>query len=207
MSKKHKKGRSPAPAFQVQGVAKKTDQPAVAEPRTIPSSGGVSGVAKARPPASPAGQKGTKGDMRSIEQRRAEFALQRLEDALAVPEAGKYKHSQLKSYLRRLPAMIQMNGFGQALAFYYAKRTNYEAYGVVYKLLEDWLCAKGQVYASATGVECALNPQATPYLLRALTAGDQQAYRRAEAEAQALLSWAKKFAEALILKDADAGDD
>lgn len=147
------------------------------------------------------------GDMRLIEQRRAEFALQRIGDALAQPEGGMYRHSQLKSFLRRLPAMIQMNGFGQAMAFYYAKRNNYEAYGVVYKLLEDWLCAEGQVYSGAEGLECALHPNPRPHLLHQLTSRDQFHYRRAEAEAQALLAWAKKFAEALILGNDDAGDD
>ncbi|UYV19463.1 type III-B CRISPR module-associated protein Cmr5 [Halomonas qaidamensis] len=147
------------------------------------------------------------GDIRLIEQRRAKFALQRIEDALAKSEDGKYRHSQLKSFLRRLPAMIQMNGFGQALAFYYAKRTNYEAYGVVYKLLEDWLCAEGQVYAGAEGFEYALYPQSRPHLLHELTSRDQYHYRRAEAEAQALLAWAKKFAEALILSNDDVEDD
>lgn len=202
MSRKNRKGRAQEPKFQVQGVGKKPAdvKPAASTPAV--AAGGGAGAVSVRAPSARAGN-----DMRLIEQRRAEFALQRLEDALAVPEVGKYKHSQLKSFLRRLPAMIQMNGFGQAVAFYYAKRTSYEAYGVVYKLLEDWLCADGQVYAAATGIESLLHPQATPHLLHALTAGDQQAYRRAEAEAQALLAWAKKFAEALILRDDVMGED
>jgi hypothetical protein len=44
-------------------------------------------------------------------------------------------------------------------------------------------------------------------LLHELTSRDQYHYRRAEAEAQALLAWAKKFAEALILRDHDMGED
>lgn len=137
--------------------------------------------------------------LRLIEQRRAEFALKRLQEALAEPETSSYKHTQLKSYLRRLPAMIQMNGFGQAMAFYYAKRTNYAAYGVVYKLIEDWLCGDGEVYPGQA-VTVGLQP-AEPVLLHALMEHDQHHYRRATAETQALLAWAKKFAEALIVKD------
>jgi CRISPR-associated protein Cmr5 len=197
VSKKNRKGNTPPPKFQVQAVSKKLAETVVKE--TV--SGGSS-AASVRAPLTP-----SSGDIRLIEQRRAEFALQRIEDALAQPEGGKYRHSQLKSFLRRLPAMIQMNGFGQALAFYYAKRTSYEAYGVGYKLLEDWLCAEGQVYAGAEGGERALHPQPRPYLLHELTSRDQYHYRRAEAEAQALLAWAKKFAEALILRDHDMGED
>ncbi|QFU02559.1 CRISPR-associated protein [Halomonas sp. THAF5a] len=137
--------------------------------------------------------------LRLVEQRRAEFALQRLQEALAESENSQYQHTQLKSYLRRLPAMIQMNGFGQAMAFYFAKRTNYAAYGVIYKLLEDWLCGDGAVYAGQA-VTPGLHP-AEPVLLQALMSQDQHHYRRATAETQAMLAWAKKFAEALIVKD------
>jgi len=128
----------------------------------------------------------------SIEQQRASFALQAIEQALAMPETGHYQHKEVKSYVRRLPAMIQSNGFGQALAFYYAKRENYAAYGVVYQMIEDWLCQSGQVYATTQG---AVSP---PRLLRAIVSSDQVAYRRAQAETMALLLWLKKFAEALI---------
>lgn len=192
MSKKHKKKASQQPKHAVQSVSKRQADAPAQQPGSAPAA------------VSPtlAG-----GEIRLIEQRRASFALARLEQALDKPEAGKYRHSQLKSFLRRLPAMIQMNGFGQALAFYYAKRTTYEAYGVVYKLLEDWLCAEGQVYADAAGeVAAGLMPE-QPHLLYVVTSHSQQEYRLAEAEAQALLGWAKKFAEALVLKPETQEED
>lgn len=198
MSKKHKKKANEQPKHAVQSVSKRQANTPGQQPASAVSSASFNTPAAVSP--SLAG-----GEIRSIEQQRASFALARLEQALAQPEAGKYRHSQLKSFLRRLPAMIQMNGFGQALAFYYAKRTSYEAYGVVYKLLEDWLCAEGQVYANAD-VTPGLMPE-QPHLLYAVTSLSQQEYRLAEAEAQALLGWAKKFAEALVLKPETQEED
>lgn len=128
-----------------------------------------------------------------IEQQRAEFALRAIERALAVPENAHYQHKELKSYARRLPAMIQSNGFGQAMAFYYSKREKFHAYGLIYQMVEDWLCRTGQVYANA--------PNASPRLLKAITGHDQMMYRRAQAETLALMVWVKKFAEALISAD------
>lgn len=128
----------------------------------------------------------------SIEQQRASFALEAIERALQRPETAHYAHKEVKSYVRRLPAMIQSNGFGQALAFYYSKRENYAAYGVVYQMIEDWLCQSGQVYATTE------RSSPPPRLLRAMVSSDQVAYRRAQAETMALLLWLKKFSEALI---------
>lgn len=127
-----------------------------------------------------------------IEQQRAEFALRAIENALAMPENSHYQHKELKSYARRLPAMIQSNGFGQAMAFYYSKREKFHAYGMIYQMVEDWLCRSGQVYAGANEA---------PRLLKAITQHDQMMYRRAQAETLALMIWVKKFAEALISAD------
>lgn len=129
-----------------------------------------------------------------LEQKRAEFALDQIKAAVARPEEGKYKHSQVKSFCRRFPGMVQSNGFGQAVAFFYAKRNDYPAYGTLYTLVETWLCREGQVYA-------AFNDVAAPKLLTAITQSDQYAYRQATAETQALMVWVKKFAEGLILND------
>ncbi|WP_006786748.1 type III-B CRISPR module-associated protein Cmr5 [Thiorhodospira sibirica] len=127
-----------------------------------------------------------------IEQQRAEFALRAIENALAMPENSHYQHKELKSYARRLPAMIQSNGFGQAMAFYYSKREKFHAYGMIYQMVEDWLCRSGQVYAGTNEA---------PRLLKAITQHDQMMYRRAQAETLALMIWVKKFAEALISAD------
>lgn len=128
-----------------------------------------------------------------IEQQRAEFALRAVEQALQRPESERYQHKELRSYARTLPAMIQSNGFGQTMAFFYAKREKFESYGLLYKMVEDWLYQPGNVYANG--------PQDAPRLLRAITTHDQMHYRRAQAETMALMIWVKKFAEAFIVAD------
>ena len=138
--------------------------------------------------------------LRLIEQQRAAFALTRITEAVNKQEGGKYKHSQVKSFSRRFPSMVQANGFGQAVAFFYSKRNDYEAYGVIYQLVEDWLTSEGQVYAAAKEAPA-------PRLLYAITQGDQQAYRLATAETQALMIWVKKFAQGLIQAEEDSGND
>lgn len=129
-----------------------------------------------------------------LEQKRAEFALNQIKAAIQLPEDSRYKHSQVKSFCRRFPSMVQSNGFGQAVAFFYSKRNDYLAYGTLYTMVEKWLCREGQVYAD-------FNDVAEPKLLTAITQSDQHAYRQATAETQALMIWVKKFAEALILKE------
>lgn len=132
-----------------------------------------------------------------LEQQRAQYALAQIQAAVLRPEEGKYKHSQVKSFTRRFPGMVQANGFGQAAAFFYSKRNDYPAYGVIYELVEGWLCQEGQVYADFAQHE-------SPKLLKAITQSDQYAYRQATAETQALMIWVKKFAQGLILSEEGA---
>ena len=182
MSKKHtKKGAAhkykkapPESAVTHAEVRYEPTQPAVAAPPT---------------PVRTAFNSETASANQLMEQRRACYALKAIRQALAEPGV---EPKELKSYVRRLPGMIQTNGFGQALAFYYSKRAKYRAYGTVYQMIEDWLCQDGQVYAHAEG-------QAR--LLRAITEHDQARYRQAQAETMALMLWIKKFAEAFIVVD------
>lgn len=149
-------------------------------------------------PATPKTSTGTAGQL--AEQARASYALNSLTEILQnSSDDTNFKHSELKSYIRRLPGMIQMNGFGQAIAFYYAKSASSNgknAYGVVYQIVEGWLCEGHQIYSHTS--------QGPHRLLTAITENDQQAYRTAQAETHALMRWLKKFAEALIIKSADS---
>lgn len=120
------------------------------------------------------------------EQARARFALKWLEKAASDE---RIRNSELKSYTRRLPAMIRINGFGQALAFYRAKGAKSPAYQALYDLVQGWLCKSHGLFPDQTD------------LLAAITTHNQHQYRLAQAETQALLQWAKKFAEAMIAED------
>lgn len=131
--------------------------------------------------------------MQTLQQKRAAHALLRIEGLKDAPFAG-----ELKSYVKALPAMIHMNGLGQAAAFYRAKSNGSDtkalAYRETYGVLSDWLTAPGGPYYDRDD------------LLEGITQTDMACYRLAEAEALAYLDWLKKFADAFIAGTDVAGD-
>jgi len=130
--------------------------------------------------------------MQTIQQKRAKFALNKINDALARGINPK----EFRSYAANLPAMIHMNGLGQAAAFYKSKATsNNDAHGFLYNLLSEWLCRENQPYAGCHN------------LLDGITTYDMHRYRLAQAEAQALMDWVKKFAKAFMPDDDATGGE
>jgi len=117
----------------------------------------------------------------SISQQRAAQALAQ------IKEMATYDNGHLKGHISAFPAMILMNGFGQACAFY---RSKDEMHMLAYRALEQWLTSNHRPYAGGSS------------LMEAITQNDQQTYRRAQIEALAYLDWLKKFAAA-YLKDQD----
>jgi len=119
-----------------------------------------------------------------MEQQRAAFALKKIKGlSLLLKDAKDLK--ELKSNAASLPAMIHMNGFGQAMAFALSHPTN--AWKSLYTLLEEWLCkGDNRIFDKEQK------------LMDAITAGDMQRYMAAQAEAQALLVWIKKFTKAFL---------
>lgn len=122
--------------------------------------------------------------MQTIQQQRAEFALEKVEGFLRGNSNGK-EQKEYKSYASSLPSMIHNNGLGQAAAFYKSKGGRHED---LYKLLSEWLKKEGQPFQ---GKE----------LLKGITTSNMETYQRAQAEAQALIIWVKQFSKALIVGD------
>lgn len=118
--------------------------------------------------------------MQTIQQQRAKYALEKVNQAATNPRIS---HKEYKSYASSLPAMIHMNGLGQAAAFFISKG---DTHGELYHLLSGWLCKKGQPYENCQS------------LLDGITTKDMHAYRLAQAEAQMLMDWVKKFAKAFM---------
>lgn len=126
---------------------------------------------------------------RMMEQERAKFALKRITELSS------------SNHVSALPALIHMNGLGQALAFYRMKgkqteqgqeqKNNHKA---LYDLISDWLCGErdaetaGQIFKNHDDV------------LKAIANGDMFQYMAAQNEALALLEWVKKFANAYLEK-------
>lgn len=118
--------------------------------------------------------------MQSMQQKRAGFALKNVRFAA---NDGNVRHDEYKSYAAALPAMIQMNGLGQAAAFYKSKGGTHRK---LYDLLSEWLTDRGQPYAGKAD------------LMEGITENGISEYRLAQAEAQALMDWVKKFAKAYM---------
>ena len=120
----------------------------------------------------------------TIEQQRAKFAMDKvnaLRTALKIDE-----QKEFIVYSSGLPAMIHMNGLGQAMAFSKSKGKDRKSYRELYELVSKWLCQPGQPYAGVTDV------------LSGLTEGDMQHYQLAQAESLMLMSWVKKFSKAFL---------
>ena len=125
----------------------------------------------------------------AVQQQRAKFALDQVKERMVAyhreKESDKWQ-KEFVSYANALPAMIQMNGLGQAMAFCRYKGGRHED---LYQLLSEWLRGTGQPYHSYHD------------LLDGITASDMHHYRLAQVESQALLNWVKKFAKAFMAHD------
>lgn len=130
---------------------------------------------------------------RSIEQLRAHFALTRVMEVTSSSSSEIQK--RFKAYSNSLPAMIQINGLGQALAFANQKakgsnKDEAEGWSALFNLVSDWLLKERNIWGSSSDK-----------LLLSITQGSQADYQLAQAEAQALLAWVKDFARAEIAGD------
>ena len=125
--------------------------------------------------------------VQNIQQRRAKYALERIQD---INDDENIPNQKFLSYVTSFPAMIYMNGLGQAAAFCCSKvskkKEEGKAYYALYKIVSDWLCKESGIY------------EGSEHMLNGITQGDMQTYRMAQAEALCLLEWARKFALAYL---------
>lgn len=121
----------------------------------------------------------------SLEQRRARHALHRIKQ-----RQNEDNQSDYLSYAKALPASIQQNGLGQALATLLAaaKGRQGDPHHLLYADVQDWLCGDDDdaPYRNARD------------LFAAITGNGQRHYLHAQDEAQAYLNWLKKFAAAYL---------
>ena len=133
----------------------------------------------------------TRADIsQTIQQQRAAFAYGQVSELVNKDEAGRFR-----AYANSLPALVQMNGIGQAMAFACSKKSGkgIEAKGwtALYKVVSDWLCSDDRN----------IFEQKSSDLMAAIVSHDQNRYRLAQAECQALLVWVRQFARALLKDD------
>jgi CRISPR-associated protein Cmr5 len=112
---------------------------------------------------------------KTLDQNRAEFAWNAIQDVSKNGGIGKYRDS-----IRKFPSMIKTNGLGHALAFMKEKNKP------LYEHIQTWLGPEGMsapVYTENTD------------LLHQIGAGTGMQLRRATLEIEALSIWLKRFAE------------
>jgi CRISPR-associated protein Cmr5 len=121
--------------------------------------------------------------MQTLQQQRAKAALESITALKGHPDADK-----LVSRASELPFMIHANGLGQAAAFFKSKQ-NKDGYGVMYKVLSDWLTQPDRPFAGRSD------------LILAIVGSELRTYRVAQAEAMQYMDWVKKFAKAYLAKE------
>lgn len=135
---------------------------------------------------------------RNIQQLRAAYALTNVQAIVA--EQSESIQKRFKAYSNSLPAMVQMNGIGQALAFAYQKangdKDENKGWKLLFNLVNHWLLKERAIWGDIK----------SGHVLNAITNGNQEKYQLAQAELQALLSWVKDFARAEIKGEAEQGE-
>jgi CRISPR-associated protein Cmr5 len=120
--------------------------------------------------------------MRTLGQKRAEFALEQVYEA--VKNMDKKEKDEFKSFTAGVPSMILMNGFGQTLAFFISKKKETK-YIIVFKMLQKWLSVKNKYINQATDEKG---------FMAEIAKTDQCHYLDAQKEALKFLEWVKRFA-------------
>jgi len=154
------------------------------------------------------GDKAERKPLRTLEQRRAAKAWDQVSH---VPDGRKAE--EYYSIVRQAPAMVQINGLGQTLAFLLAKEKksakdiqnidddNLGAHGLLYKHLEEWLIGNEKGTPSVEDEEIRRLQAPIPWttnldtVIERVISEDSVIYRHATREALAYLSWLKRFAE------------
>ena len=127
--------------------------------------------------------------MRTMAQKRAEFALARV---LFIKDKKDFQ-----SFSAGAPSMILQNGFGQTLAFWLAKGTkdskikDNDKHVELFDMVKDWLSLKTKDINNNFA-----NKKDRTMLMKELTTMEQRQYLSAQNETLALLEWVKRFANA-----------
>jgi len=121
--------------------------------------------------------------MQNIAQERANHALNQVQTWMKQDSKAQ---AEIRSYASDLPAMILMNGIGQALAFCKSKKK--ENYTLLYNALSGWLTSAGRPLEQYRDKE----------LMVTITQIDMHLYQQAQTESLVYLDWVKKFSKAFL---------
>ena len=126
--------------------------------------------------------------MRTLGQKRSEYALAKV---LAIADG---KRGEFKSFSEGAPSMILQNGFGQALAFWSAKKA--DKHIVLIDMIMEWLSYEKDDVKN----QFMKKTKDRTDFIRQLSTMDQSKYFEAQKETLALLEWVKRYANAELGK-------
>lgn len=121
--------------------------------------------------------------MRSLDNERAKFAYNAVH--AVVERKDNQRNKKYRSLVRSLPAIIQMQGLGAAIAFLYSKKEE-AAFKDLYGSIGQW-CKQQQLTNGD--------------LVKQIVSLDMQSYRIVSEEVIQIVLWKKQFAEGMIEND------
>lgn len=126
-------------------------------------------------------------DIKGIEEGRAIYAYRCVE---SICKCNQDASKAYRSYAKRIPAMIKINGLGPTIAFMYSKgndtdKSDRKAYNILYKDIEQRLKDKNLLEKDDKLVEAIINV-------------DTPEYMEITIEVLAFFSWLRRFAEGMI---------
>ena len=130
-----------------------------------------------------------------LEKLRAEFAFECVEKEV-VDEYGKDSKisNEYKSYVKKIPTMIQTNGLSATLAFIYSKKGTYK---IIYNQIEKWLKDKRKVKDNSE--------ELIKWII--IDVKSSSKYKFITSEVMALFMWLRRFAEGMIEKEKENGKE
>ncbi len=136
-------------------------------------------------------------EIRKIEQGRAAKAFECISNH-AKKEKVKGNLKEYKSYVKKLPMLIKVNGLGPAIAFVYSKKQKVVAYEWLYNDIVCWIKKSHYLYY----IKDKFNGELVDDIINL----NSQEYRAVTKEVLAFLNWLKRFVDGKILDEEDSND-
>lgn len=131
-----------------------------------------------------------KGRMTRIENGRAAFAFEKV---ARFVKHNREKSKEYKAYVKRLPSIIQVNGLGQALAFYYSKDSTHRQ---IYQDIAEWIEED-----MSTLLQKFKKDNETDEFIEVLVKMSSAEYRFVTMEVLALLNWMRRFVDGMVKEE------
>jgi CRISPR-associated protein Cmr5 len=126
----------------------------------------------------------------AVENGRAAFAFEQAKSFISANRSNTEAKKEFRSYIKKMPTMIQVNGLGQTLAFYYSKGKTYTA---IYQIVDAWVRDHSQVKQ----VFAADNLSRNQEFVEAIVKLSSREYKYVTMEVLALLNWLRRFADGM----------